>query len=89
MCRGDHVAVLECAANADGDRLLPDCDVQEARQVAGAEALFDLLLEAPDEQHFAENVLQIVLAQRPLLFFDLRHGGSVRFARCASPSSGT
>ena len=42
----------------DGDGLLADRDVQEARQLAGAEPLLDLLLEAPDEQHLAEEVPQ-------------------------------
>jgi hypothetical protein len=30
--------------------------MQEAGQLAGAEAFLDLLLEAPDEQHLAEGV---------------------------------
>ena len=51
MRRGDHVAVLERAADADGAGLLADRDVEEAGQVAGAEALLDLLLEAADEEH--------------------------------------
>ena len=51
MRRSDHVAVLERAADADGAGLLADRDVEEAGQVAGAEALLDLLLEAADEEH--------------------------------------
>ena len=53
--RGDDVALLERSADADGARLLADRDVQEARELAGAEALLDLLLEAPNEQHFAQR----------------------------------
>ena len=52
---GEDVAVLERLADADRDRLLADRDVQEARQLAGAEPLLDLLLEAPDQQHLAEE----------------------------------
>ena len=55
MRRADRVAVLERAADADGDRLLADVGVEESRQVAGAEALLDLLLEAPDQQHLARG----------------------------------
>jgi hypothetical protein len=54
--RGDHVVRLEGRHHARGDRLLTDRDVQEAGQLAGAEALLDLLLEAPDQQHLAEEL---------------------------------
>ena len=75
--RGDDVAVLERAADADGDGLLADRDVEEARQLAGAEALLDLLLEAADQEHLAEEVPQRLLRQgAPLL--DLRHGPMYR-----------
>ena len=47
--------VVERAADADRDGLLPDRDVEEPRELAGAEALLDLLLEAPDEEHLAEE----------------------------------
>ena len=63
--RGDHVVVLERAADADRDRLLADRDVEEAGQLAGAEALLDLLLEAADEEHLAEEVLERVAARGP------------------------
>ena len=59
--RGDDVAVLECAADADRARLLADRDVEEAGQVAGAEALLDLLLEAADEQHLPQHVVEVAL----------------------------
>ena len=70
--RGDHVAVLERAADADRDRFLTDRDVQEAGQLAGAEALLDLLLEAPDQEHLAEEVAQRLLGQGASLL-DLGH----------------
>src|SRR5262249_15820358 len=41
--RGEDIAVLHRLADADRDRLLPDRNVQEPRQLAGAEALLDLL----------------------------------------------
>jgi len=53
--------------------------VEEAGQLADAESILDLLLEAPDEEHLAQDVLQIRLCEaRPLLH--LGHGRSVRFA---------
>ena len=64
MRRCDHVAVLESAADADGARLLADRDVQEARQLARAEPLLHLLLEAADEQHLAEHVREVALRER-------------------------
>ena len=51
----DHVAAVERAADTNRNRLLADAGVQEAGQVAGAEALLDLLFEAPDQQHLAEE----------------------------------
>jgi len=46
--------------------------MQETRQLAGAKALLDLLLEPPDQEHLAQEVAQALLAQRasPL---NLRH----------------
>ena len=55
------------------DGLLADRDVQEARELAGAEALLDLLLEAPDQQHLAQELAQRLLVQGAFLL-DLRHG---------------
>ena len=63
--RGEDVAVLHRLADADRDRLLADRDVQEAGQLAGAEALLDLLLEAADQQHLAEEVAQLLVRERP------------------------
>ena len=62
--RGDHVVGLERGADAGGDRLLADRDVQEAGQLAGAEALLHLLLEAADEQHLAEQLAQTLVRER-------------------------
>ena len=70
--RGDHVAVLERAADPDGDRLLADRHVEESGQLAGTEALLDLLLEAPDQEHLAEELAQRLLGQGAP-FLDLGH----------------
>src|SRR5437879_889030 len=56
MSGGDRVPFLERAANAHRHRLLADRDVQEPRQLARAEPLLDLLLEAPDQEHLAQVV---------------------------------
>ena len=61
--RREDVAVLHRAADADADRLLADRDVQEAGQLAGAEPLLDLLLEAADQQHVAQELRQLLLRQ--------------------------
>ena len=61
--RGEDVAVLHRLADADRDRLLADRDVQEAGQLARTEALLDLLLEVPDQEHLAEEVAQPFLAR--------------------------
>src|SRR6266542_1746444 len=73
MSRGDHVALLERAADTDGAGFLADGHVQEAGQLAGAEALLDLLLEAADEQHLAQRVEKVALRECRLRFH-LRHG---------------
>ena len=75
--RAEDVAVLHRGADADLGGLLADRDVQEAGQLAGAEALLDLLLEPPDQQHLAQEVAELVLGKGALLL-DLRHGLSVR-----------
>ena len=67
MRGGDHVALLERAADAHGAGLLPDRDVEEPGQLSRAETLLDLLLEAPDEQHLAEELAQEILRDSPLL----------------------
>jgi hypothetical protein len=59
--RGKDVAVLHRLADADRDPLLADRDVQEAGQLARAEALLDLLLEPPDQEHLAQEVAQPLL----------------------------
>ena len=56
MRGGDHVAVLERAADADCHRLLADGDVEESRELSGAKPFLDLLLETPDQQHLAEEI---------------------------------
>ena len=66
--RRDHVALLERAADADRDGLLADRDVQEPGQLAGAEALLDLLLEPADEQHLPKEVLQALARTLPAPF---------------------
>ena len=73
MGGGDHVAVLERAADADRARLLSDRDVQEAGELPGAEPLLDLLLEAADEEHLPQSVAQVALRECRLCFH-LCHG---------------
>ena len=46
-------------------RFLPDRDVEELREPAGAEALLDLLFEAADEEHLAEEPAQHLLGHSP------------------------
>src|SRR4029077_2330243 len=62
-----------------------DRHVQESGQLARPETLLDLLLEAPNEQHLPQDVLELVLAQCSLLFLHLCHGGecTVRAMRLA------
>src|SRR5205814_2033440 len=75
--RGEDVAVVERLADAHGNRLLADRHVQEAGQLARPEALLDLLLEAPDQQHLPQESAQAILAQRPFPL-DLRHDGECK-----------
>ena len=56
MRRRDDVPLLERAADAHRHCLLPDRDVEEARELTGPETLLDLLLEAPDQEHLAEEI---------------------------------
>ena len=75
----EHVTFGHGLADADIDGFLADRDVQESRQVAGAEPLLHALFEAPDEQHLAQELAERLVVQRPSLL-DLGHGdGSVRF----------
>ncbi len=64
---------VEGGADSDRDGLLADRDVQEARELARAEALLDLLLEATDQQHLAQEVAQPLLGQASS-GLDFRHG---------------
>ncbi len=63
---GDDVAFLERSTDADSDCFLADRHMEESRQLACSEALFDLFLEAPDEQHLAEELAQQLGRDRPL-----------------------
>ena len=88
MGRAEDVAVLHRGADTDLGRLLADRDMQEAGQLAGAEALLDLLLETPDQQHLAQEVAEPILGQGAPLF-DLRHGSECTFcARWHSQRTG-
>ncbi len=68
----EDVAVLHRRAHADLGRFLADGDMEEARQLARAKSLLDLLLEASDEQHLAQEVTQPLVGHRPA-FLDLCH----------------
>ena len=70
---GEDVPVLHRLADTDRDRLLADRDVQEPGQLTSTEALLDLLLEVPDQQHLLEELAQPLLGERAPLAFDLRH----------------
>jgi hypothetical protein len=71
---GEDVAVVHRLADADRDRLLADGDVEEAGQLAGPEALLDLLLEAPDQEHLPQEVALALLGQAASrLALDLGH----------------
>ena len=78
--RREDVAALHRAADADADRFLADRDVQKAGQLAGAEPLFDLLLEATDEQHVAEELRELLLRELVLLRH-ASHSPSLRILR--------
>ena len=66
MRRREDVPLGHRARHADGHRLLADRHVQEARQLARAELLLDLLLEAADEQHLAVELPQAFLREPAL-----------------------
>jgi hypothetical protein len=61
--RGDHVVLLERTTDPHRDGFLADRDMQEARQLARAETLLHLLLEAADEQHLAQELPQRLLGE--------------------------
>lgn len=69
---GEHVAFVHRLTDADRDRFLADRDVEEAGKLARAELLFDLFLEAPDQEHLAQEIPQRLLVQRSFLL-DLGH----------------
>jgi hypothetical protein len=73
MGGSEDVAVLHRLADADGHRLLPDRDVEESRQLAGAEPLLHLLLDVSDQEHLPEEVAQALLRERSALALDLCH----------------
>ena len=62
MRRGDDVSRAERPAGTDGCRFLPDRQMDEAGYLAVAEELRDALLEAPDEQHPAMHLEELVKA---------------------------
>src|SRR5439155_3566875 len=72
---GEDVAVGHRLTDPDRHRLLPDRDVQEAGQVTRPEAVLDLLLEVPVQQHLAQELAQPLLRERPALALDLHHEG--------------
>ena len=73
MRGGEDVAVLHRLADPDCDRLLADRDVEEPGQLARPEALLDLLLEVPDQEHLPEKLAQPLLGERSPLALDLCH----------------
>ena len=76
---------VECGAHAGRRRLLPDRDVQKSRELAGAEALLDLLLEPADQEHLAEELAQQLLrdasASGSGSLFDGRHRAAIMLIR--------
>ena len=72
-------------ADAGRDGLLADRDVEEPGQLAGAEALLDLLLEPADEEHLAEEAAEHLLgdATTPGLgsLFDGGHRAAIMLIR--------
>ena len=92
--RRDDVLARERGADARRRCLLADRDVQEPGQLAGAEAILDLLLEPADEQHLAEEAAQDLLRDArpsgPGPLFDGRHRAAIMLIRrCGPPTSGT
>jgi hypothetical protein len=80
--RGENVAVVHRLADADRDRLLGRSPRAGTRQLAGAEALLDLLLEAPDQEHLAQELAQPFLGE-PSFRLDLRHWREFMLSRMA------
>jgi hypothetical protein len=71
--RSYDVVLLERLADPDRDRLLADRDMEESGQLTGAEALLHLLLEAADEQHFPQELLQASAGRNLPLFLKRGH----------------
>jgi hypothetical protein len=59
----DLVAFLQRHLHADDDRFLADVEVTEAADEAHAVELAGLLLETPDQQHFAVGIQILVLGK--------------------------
>ncbi len=94
MRRRDDVLARERGTDPGRGRLLADRDVQEPRQLARAEPILDLLLEATDQEHLAEESAQNLpgYARPPGLgaLFDGRHRAAIMLIRrCGLPTSGT
>ena len=71
--RADHVAVFQCPADADRDSFLPNGNMEESGQLAGAKALLHLLLETANQEHLAQEILQTVGRCRLLAFLQPGH----------------
>ena len=68
---------------------LADRDVQETGKIPGAETLLDLLLEAPDQEHLAQEPRGSRSPREPALLLHLRHGSECTFcARWHSSMTG-
>ena len=57
----------------DGNCFLANRDMQEAGELARAKALLHLLLEAANEQHLAQEILQALAARDLFPFFQPGH----------------
>ena len=93
MRRGDHVLLRKSGANACRRGLLADRDMEEPGQLACAEAVLDLLLEAADQEHLAEETAQDFLGDASPPGFgsllDGRHRAAIMLIRrCEPPISG-
>jgi len=78
MRRREDVTVCHRPADADGDGLLADRDVQESGQLARTEAFLDALLEPADEEHVVQELPQCLLADGAFVLDLGQSVGSVR-----------
>ena len=62
----------------------PIATCRKPGQLAGAEALLDLLLEAADQQHLAQEVAQPVLRERARFFSTFATGSSLTTPLCSA-----